>query len=255
LPEVEVMRIHVPRGTRMVVGDPVQVGADRYYRVMRCAGVPDLQDHYIRSVDLVVAPENTASKPAAAKLPLSLMRLKYADAQGLPVFEAVPQAGQLKAGTRLLTSAVQKITPGDPGDGTTRDASGKRYVLVIECPDHNEAAGSFVLADSLQLLTPEEYATGATGRGAEILQKLRLRVTPGDGSNQAALYKITNGAAAKSGLDSLPRDAVLTAGASPQFAMNMDEAFYRIEACESKPAYVGLFINVEDVTMVIDQGT
>jgi len=254
-PEVEVMRINVPRGTRMVVGDPVQVGADRYYRVMDSEFEPRLQDYYIKSVDLIAAPDATANKAVAAKLPLNPMRLKYADAQGLPVFEAVPQAGQLSAGTRLLTSAVQKVIPSDAGDGTTRDAAGKRYVLVLECPDLSAAVGYFVLADNLQPITMEEYVTGATGRGAAILQKTNLRVTPVDNSNQAALYKIDNQLAVKSGMDSLPRDAVLTAAASPQFVKNMDEAFYRIEVCTSKPAYVGLFINVEDVTMVIDKET
>ncbi len=254
-PEVEVMRINVPRGTRMVVGDPVQVGADRYYRVMDFEFEPRLQDYYIKSVDLIAAPDATANKAVAAKLPLSPMRLKYADAQGLPVFEAVPQAGQVSAGTRLLTSAVQKVIPSDPGDGTTRDASGKRYVLVVECPDLSEAVGCFILADNLQPITMEEYVAGATGRGAAILQKLSLRVTPADNSNQAALFKIDNQLAAKSGLDSLPRDAVLTAAASPQFVKNMDEAFYRIEVSASKPAYVGLYINVEDVTLAIDQGS
>ncbi len=126
--------------------------------------------------------------------------------------------------------------------------------LVVECPDLSSATGYFVLADNLQPISMEEYVTGATGRGAAIMQKLSLRVTPADSSNQAALYKIDNQLAAKNGLDSLPRDAVLTAAASPQFVKNMDEAFYRIEVSASKPAYVGLFINVEDVTIVIDQG-
>ncbi len=72
----------------MVVGDPVQVGADRYYRVMDSEFEPRLQDYYIKSVDLIAAPDDTANKAMAAKLPLSLMKLKYADAQGLPVFEA-----------------------------------------------------------------------------------------------------------------------------------------------------------------------
>ena len=256
-PEVEAMRINLPRGTRMIVSDAVLVGVEKYYKVVSCEAEPRLQDLYVQAAEVVPAMQDKADKPVAAAQPLSLWKIKYADAQGLPVFEAVNnpqgQASQLSAGTRLLVSTVQKVAASDVGDGVIKDASGKRYALVVECPDLSRAAGSFVLADNLLPLTMDEYIHGATDKGAEIMQKMRLRVTPLDGTNQAALYKITAQSAAERGLDSLPRDAVLTVTATPQFATNMDEAFYRIEVCESHPAFVGLYVNVEDVTLVIDQ--
>lgn len=256
-PEIEVMRINVPRGTRMVVSDSVLVGVEKYYRVVSCEAEPGLQDLYVRASEVLLALESAANKPVSASQPLNLWKVKYADAQGLPTLEAIQgtatPAPQLSAGTRLLVSAVHKVAASDSGDGFTRDASGKRYALVVECPDLSRAAGSFILADNLLPLTMDEYIHGATGKGAEIMQKMRLRVTPLDGTNQAALYKITAQLAAERGLDSLPRDAVLTVTATPQFATNMDEAFYRIEVCESRPAFVGLNVNVEDVTLAIDQ--
>ena len=257
LPQAEVMRVNVPRGTRMVVGDSLQVGMDRYYRVVSCEAVPDLQDLYVRTADVLLAPEAVANKPVSASQPLSLWKIMYGDAQGFPVFAAYqdPQAPtpQLSTGTRLLVSGVHKVIASDAGDGTTRDASGKRYALVVECPDDNSIAGMFVPADVLQPITLEDYATGATGKGAAILQKVSLRVTPTNTPNLADLFQISAQTALKSSIAGLPRDTLLTATAAPQFVSNMDEAFYHIEVCATNPACVGLYINVEDVTLVIDQ--
>ena len=253
-PEFAAMRIRVRRGTRLVVSDPVLVGTEKYYRVVSCEAEPALQDLYVRAAEVVTAPQAAADKPMSAKAPLSLWVLKYADAQGLPVFEAYKeQPSQLPVGTRLIVSGVHKAAAGDPGDGTTKDAAGKRYALVVECPDLNQSAGLFVLADQLQPLTMDAYVQGAAGTRAVIPQEMRLRVTPQDGTNQVVLFSLSGKSAAKLPANTLPRDAVLSAAASPIFADNMNEAFYKITACASKPAFVGSYVNVEDVTLEIDQ--
>jgi hypothetical protein len=252
-PPVEMMRLKIRRGMRMIVGDAVQIGAERYYKVVSCEAEPSLQDFYVRSVELVAAPRVSSDKPMSAKAALALYELKNADAQGLPVFEAwKKQPSQLPAGTRLLVSGVHKAAAADPGDGTTKDASGKRYALVLECPDLNQTAGLFVLADLLQPLTMEAYLHGAAGTRTVAPQEMRARVTPQDGTNQVVLYALSGKAAAKVPTNTLPRDAVLTVAASPVFADNMNEAFYKINASASKPALVGSYVNVEDVTLEID---
>lgn len=249
-PEEEFMRLKVRRGTRMTVSDTVLVGTEKYYRVVSCEAEPLLQDLYVRAGEVVLAPQASADKPAAAKSALSLFALKYADATGKPVFQAPSGLpASLPAGTKLIVSGAHKVAAADPGDGTTLDAAGKRYALVVECPGFSEAVGLFVLADGLQPLTKEAYLGGA---GAARQSETRVRITPQDGTNQVALYQVSGKTATKAPANTLPRDAVLTVASAPLFADNMDEAFYRITACVSKPACVGSYVNVEDVTLEID---
>jgi hypothetical protein len=269
------MLIALRRGTRLWVSmnDEVGSGAERYYRIIRCEAEPRAQDFYIRAGEVIELPEDGSSKPVSTPTTLRLWTIASVNGQGKPVMADVKVQGkpvQIMAGARFQVSTVQKFSPAAlpaalPGDvgGLLKDAQGKSYALVLECPSRSSAAGFFVPAGQLREITMEEYRRSAAEIG-EVDEQIKVKVEPaalpaalprGKQPN-ALLYQQIGGlpggkpdrqfVLSKTG-ENLPRGTELVIRRDPEFAKQ--QAYYRILECPARAEFVGLYLDAEDVSL------
>lgn len=257
-PEAAVMRIELPRGTRLKVSkfNVIRSGAEQYYLISECEPNPLAQDFYLRAGDALDVPAAKDVIAAVTPVTLPVYTISQDNGAGKPQFTAHPAAPQaqlaLPANTRFLISAVHKAAADDPGNGLVTGADGKNYGLVVECPALSSAQGYFVSLDPVEEISLEEYLSDPIGKGAAIVRTIKARVMPRAGAAQAALYKPgPNSSVVKSGVDTLPKGAEVTIVAQPVFSAGA--AYYRISAYPSRPAFKDLLVNVEDISLGIDK--
>ena len=215
-----------------------------FYPVLECSAEPRFQELYVRAGDVQEVDEKRKSLPVAAKVPLTLSLLQGKDPAGKPILKALPET--LPAGTKFRVSGGHKLTPLDKGDGAVKADGVNAYYLIVDCPGRSSANGCFVRLDQTNALTEEKYGDG----DPQAPEELRVRSCPAENVPALPIFRDAPAGMVKSTSgESIPKETEFKVDPEPIFRKG--ETYYRVREYTVKPAFVGTFIRVKDVELIL----